>query len=216
MSTAGTAPALVLQHGEIGPPGLLADWAHERGIELDIHRSERGDPYPEHEGRSFIASLGSWRSPAEVEVPEVAAELDFIARAVDAEVPVLGLCYGAQILAVVLGGEVGPARRPELGWCRIDSLRPDLVPDGPWLQWHYDGFTVPTGGELLASSAAGAQAFLHGSHLGVQFHPESTIEIVRLWARAETARLAELGIEDGEALLESGRSYAQKAAAGSI
>jgi GMP synthase-like glutamine amidotransferase len=103
------------------------------------------------------------------------------------------------------------APQPELGWHTVDSLAPDVVPPGPWLQWHYDRFTVPPGAELLATSAAGPQAFIHGRHLGVQFHPESTIEIVRSWARSDQDRVRALGIGDGGALLERGRRHATAA-----
>ena len=54
-------------------------------------------------------------------------------------------------------------------------------------------------------------AFIHGRHLGVQFHPESTIEIVRSWARSDRDRVRALGIGDGEALLERGRRHATAA-----
>jgi GMP synthase-like glutamine amidotransferase len=129
------------------------------------------------------------------------------------DIPMLGLCFGGQMLAAVLGGAIDRAPEPELGWHAIDSANPDVVPAGPWLMWHYDRFAVPGGAETLATSAIGPQAFAHGRHLGVQFHPESTIEIVANWARADRERLAAHGIEDGEALLERGRRHADAAAA---
>lgn len=67
------------------------------------------------------------------------------------------------------------------------------------------------GAQELARSPRAPQAFRHGPHLGVQFHPESTIEIVQGWARLDQERLALHGIDDGEALVESGRSHAEAA-----
>ena len=198
--------ALVLQHGDWGPPGLLADWAAARGVPLDIHRADRGEPLPELNGQAFVASLGSPHNP-DTPAPEVKAELAFIDRAVDRGIPVLGLCFGGQVLAKVLGGEIERAPQPELGWHAIDSSAPDVVPEGPWLQWHFDRFTVPPGATELARSEHAVQAFAHGPHLGVQFHPESTIEIVRSWAWADRGR-----VSDGEALLERGRHHAEPAA----
>ena len=203
--------ALVLQHGDWGPPGLLSDWAAARGIPLDIHRADHGEPLPELNGQAFVASLGSPHNPDSA-VPEVAAELRFIDRAVDRGIPVLGLCFGGQMLAKVLGGEIERAPRPELGWHAIDSSAPDIVPEGPWLQWHFDRFTLPPGATELARSEHAVQAFTHGPHLGVQFHPESTIEIVRSWAWTDRGRISALGIDDGEALLERGRHHAEPAA----
>ena len=203
--------ALVLQHGDKGPPGVLGDWAAARGIELEIHHAQRGAPLPALNGQAFIASLGSPHNPADVHIPEVAAELAYVEQAIARDIPVLGLCFGGQMLAKALGGEIEKAPHPELGWHAIDSAAPEIVPPGPWLQWHFDRFTVPAGAELLATSAAGPQAFTHGRHLGVQFHPESTIEIVRSWARSDDERVRALGIGDGEALLERGRRHATAA-----
>jgi GMP synthase-like glutamine amidotransferase len=203
--------ALILQHGVKGPPGVLGDWAAARGIELEIHHAHRGEPLPTLNGQAFVASLGSPHNPADLHVPEVAAELAYVEQAIARDIPVLGLCFGGQMLAKALGGEIEKAPQPEVGWHTVDSLAPDVVPSGPWLQWHYDRFTVPPGAELLATSAAGPQAFTYGRHLGVQFHPESTIEIVRLWARSDQDRVRALGIHDGEALLERGRPHAAAA-----
>lgn len=204
--------ALVLQHGDWGPPGLLGEWAAARGLPLEIHRADLGEPLPALDGQAFVVSLGSPHNPADTHVPEVAAELRFVESAVERGVPVLGLCFGGQVLAKVLGGEIERAPRPELGWHTISSSAPDLVPEGPWLQWHFDRFTLPPGADELARSAVAVQAFTHGRHLGVQFHPESTIEIVSSWARSDRERLEALGIDDGEALLVRGRHHADAAA----
>lgn len=203
--------ALILQHGELGPPAILAEWCAARGISIEVHRSQSRAPLPELNGQAFVASLGSQHNPDEEHVEEVAAELAFIAEATRRDVPVLGLCFGGQMLAKVLGGRMERAPAPELGWYTIETADSALVPAGPWLQWHFHAFTLPPGAEQLAVSDAGVQAFAHGPHLGLQFHPESTIEIVRRWARADRERLRTLGISDSEALLERGRRHAKEA-----
>jgi GMP synthase-like glutamine amidotransferase len=205
--------ALVLQHGDWGPPGVLGEWAAARGIEVAVHRADLAEPLPELNGQLFVASLGAPQNPNDTHVPEVAAELDFLERAVELEIPILGLCFGGQMLASILGSTITRAAEPELGWCMVSSTAPELVAEGPWLQWHYDAFTLPPGAEQLAHSRVGVQAFAHGRHLGVQFHPESTIEIVGVWARMDQENLSALGIDDGETLLESGRRHAAQAAA---
>jgi GMP synthase-like glutamine amidotransferase len=205
--------ALILQHGDWGPPGLLADWAHARGVPVRVHRVDRGEPYPELDGHAFVASLGSKWSPADTDVPDVRLELEFVDRVVARGIPVLGLCYGGQVLAKVLGAEIEHAPEPELGWHSFRSSAPDVISEGPWLTWHYERFTLPPGAEQLATSPICVQAFRHGRHLGVQFHPESTMEIVRGWARLDHERLASLGIEDGETLIDQGRGHAHAASA---
>jgi GMP synthase-like glutamine amidotransferase len=102
---------------------------------------------------------------------------------------------------------------PELGWREIRTDDPDLVPPGPWLEWHYERFTTPPGATELARTTEASQAFRLGPHLGVQFHPEATVDIVADWARADAARLAALGIDDGAALLTASRERREAAQA---
>ena len=199
--------ALVLQHGDWGPPGLLGEWAQARGIDYDVHRVDLDpDTIPALDGHSFVAVLGSDHNPNDRDVPSVAAELEYVDEAVRREVPVLGLCYGGQLLAATLGAVIERAPEPELGWVRIETGDPDLVPPGPWLQWHYDRFTLPPGARELARSPRALQAFTHGPHLGVQFHPESTMDIVKGWARLDVDR-----VPGGEALVDAGARHAQAA-----
>ncbi|HTW11494.1 MAG TPA: type 1 glutamine amidotransferase [Solirubrobacteraceae bacterium] len=206
-------PALILQHGTTGPPGLLGEWAAARDIPVEVHHTENGDPWPKVDGRAFVACLGSKHSPSDRDVPVVAQTIDLISSAVRQDVPVLGLCYGGQVLADVLGAKIEPSPEPEIGWYEIETDAPDLVPAGPWLEWHYQRFTLPPGATGLAYSPRGLQAFVSGPHLGTQFHPESTIEIVRNWARSDREKLERLGIQDGEARLEAGRRHAENARA---
>jgi GMP synthase-like glutamine amidotransferase len=194
---------LIRQHLESAPAGTLAEWLDERGLAYEIDRSWLGAPLPDPEDYAFVASLGHDHGARDTHVPAVAAERELIARAVERDVPVLGLCYGGQVLAAVLGALVGPAPVPELGWREIGTDDPELIPPGPWLEWHYERFTAPPGATELARTPEASQAFVLGPHLGVQFHPEATVDIVAGWAAADAERLATLGIEDGAALLTS-------------
>jgi GMP synthase-like glutamine amidotransferase len=195
--------ALIRQHAETGPPGLLADWLRARGIPFEVDRSWVGGPLPDPERYGFVASLGSKHSPLDAHEPVVAAELELIDRAIARNVPVLGLCFGGQVLATVLGGRVERAPTPELGWRTIETDDPDAVPDGPWLEWHYERFTTPPDAVEVARTADASQAFRIGPHLGVQFHPESTVDIVARWARLDADRLAAHAIADGVDLLRA-------------
>jgi GMP synthase-like glutamine amidotransferase len=208
-------PVLIRQHVESAPPGLLAAWLDARDLRYDVDRSWLGAPLPDPIGYAFVVSLGHDRGAGDTHDPAVAAERELLALAVAGEVPVLGLCYGGQVLAAVLGAKVGPAPVPELGWREIETDDPNLVPGGPWLEWHYERFCTPPGATELARTADAPQAFRLGPHLGVQFHPEATVDIVAGWARADEAQLAALGIDDGAALLTAarGRQEAAEAAA---
>jgi GMP synthase-like glutamine amidotransferase len=195
-------PVLIRRHGMSAPPGLLGEWCAERGIDYYVSHSWHNGSLPDPRDYALIASLGSKLNPRDMHEPVVIAELELMRQAIDADVPVLGLCFGGQMLSAALGGETVRAEHPELGWTTIESDDPELVPEGPWLEWHFDRFTVPDGATVIARNKHCTQAFVHGPHLGTQFHPESTIEIVAGWARNDAERLRSLGIEDGESRLD--------------
>jgi GMP synthase-like glutamine amidotransferase len=198
-------PVLIRRHGMNAPPALLGEWCAERGITYVVSHSWHGGPggrVPDPRDYAFIASLGSKLNPRDTHEPVVVEELQLMRDAIAADVPVLGLCFGGQMLSAALGGETVRAEAPELGWVTIESDDEDLVPTGPWLEWHFDRFTVPDGATVIARNAHCTQAFVHGPHLGTQFHPESTIEVVAGWARNDAERLRSLGIEDGESRLD--------------
>ena len=211
----GVKPALIRQHEEMAPPGLLVEWLRERGIPFEVHPSWLGAATPDFTNYSFVASLGSPYGPNDTHERAVVEELRLIEAAVEGELPVLGLCFGGEALSAVLGGSVERAPVPELGWREIETDDPVAVPAGPWLEWHYERFTTPPGAAELARTADAVQAFRFGVHLGLQFHPESTVEIVSYWASSDAVRLAELGIADGAALVAASpeREDAARAAA---
>jgi GMP synthase-like glutamine amidotransferase len=178
-------PVLIRQHVESAPPGLLAEWLDERGIPFEIDRSWLGNALPDPTAYAFVVSLGHDAAAYETHLPAVAAELELLRSAIAADVPVLGLCFGGQALAAALGATVERAPTAELGWREIVTDDPVLVPAGPWLEWHYDRFCTPPGAVEVARSADAPQAFRTGPHLGVQFHPEATVEIVTDWAQSD-------------------------------
>src|SRR5215203_6084905 len=178
-------PVLIRQHVGSAPPGLLGEWLEAREIAYELDRTWIEPSVPDPERYAFIASLGHDRMAGDLHDPGVAAERELLTRAVERDVPVLGLCYGGQVLAAVLGAEVGPAPVPELGWRVVESDDASLVPEGPWLEWHYERFCTPPGATELARTDDAPQAFRYGPHVGVQFHPEATVEIVEGWARAD-------------------------------
>jgi GMP synthase-like glutamine amidotransferase len=193
----------VLQHGPHGPPGVFGEWLDSRGVPHVVHEAWHAPLPPDPADFAFVASLGSEHSAAAEDPAWVALEVDLLRRAIDAGVPVLGLCFGGQALAVALGADVRDADVPEVGWMQIETEEPDLVPSGPWLNFHFEVFDVPPGAREVARSAAAPQAFTLGPHLGTQFHPEVTPEIVDVWAQLEQ-RLPRAGVTREE-LYEQGR-----------
>jgi GMP synthase-like glutamine amidotransferase len=179
-----SARGLILQHGPAGPPDILGEWLRERGIEYEVHHAWEAPP-PPVEGRPFVASLGSPDSAGDGGPPWVRHEIETMRRAVEADVPVLGLCFGGQTLALALGGGLEPAREPEIGWLGVES-EDESVPPGPWAQYHYEVIRLPPGARELARTPAGPAAFRAGPHTGTQFHPEVTPERMSTWIRMAT------------------------------
>ncbi len=173
--------ALVIEHEPDIPGGLIDEWLAARGAAADLHRIATDDRDPDPGMYDLIVTLGSEAAAFDDTVPWLARELRLLREAFDADVPVLGICFGGQSLARALGGQALRAERSEIGWIAIESSDPSLVPAGPWLQWHHDTFTPPAGASVLAHSPAGPQAYTIGRSLGVQFHPEVTSEIVAGW-----------------------------------
>jgi GMP synthase-like glutamine amidotransferase len=194
--------AVVLQTQLDAPPGLLAEWAARRGIALDVARVDLDEPLPDPHERDFAVALGSGATATGGGPPWVQREIEWLRAADAAGLPVLGICFGAQVLAAALGGCVHRLERPELGWVTIDTADADHLPAGPWLAWHEDGFTLPPLAYELAANAFGVQAFCLGRHLAVQFHPEVTPAIVGDWAASDHGDLGRAGTS--RAALEAG------------
>ena len=174
---------IVLQTQADAPPGLLSEWAERRGLALDVVRVDLAPELPDPRGYAFASVLGSTLSVVRPAEQWIARLLEWLRAADAAGVPVLGICFGAQALAAALGGRAFRLPAPEIGWIEVETDDESLVPAGPWIAWHEDGFEPPPLARELARNAYGSQAFCHRGHLAVQFHPEATREIVADWNR---------------------------------
>ena len=199
--TATPMRALILQHEEPTPPGLVTEWLGRHGASVETFRIDVHDREVDPTRYDLIVSLGSEFAAFDDTKPFVPREASLLRRAVGAEVPVLGLCFGGQMLARVLGGEVYRSSDSEIGWLRVKSTDPEMVPEGPWFQWHFDTFALPPGATLMAETDVGPQAFVMGRSLGLQFHPEVTTDIMTDWVREYRHELDADGV-DPDALLE--------------
>jgi GMP synthase-like glutamine amidotransferase len=193
--------ALILQHEEPTPPGHVTEWLEGHGAEMDVFRIDLDEPKADPEDYDLIVSLGSEFAAYDDSHRFVTTEAELMRRAVDANMPILGLCFGGQMLARVLGGEVYRGSESEIGWLPVRTREPELVPAGPWFQWHFDVITAPPDATVVAETGLGTQAFVAGRSLGLQFHPEVTPEIMDEWVRAYRHELDAEGI-DPDALLE--------------
>lgn len=193
-------PVLVILHQEQSTPGHVGRLLVGAGHALDIRRPRYGEPLPvtlaEHAGTVIFGGPMSANDADDY----VKREIDLVALALREEAPFLGICLGAQMMAVCLGAKVAPDTdgHVEMGYYGIAPTDEANAMGGPWpsrvYQWHSEGFGLPTGSVPLAG-ANGAfpnQAFRFGrAAVGLQFHPEITYAMAARWSGRNETKLPE-------------------------
>ena len=205
-------PGHILQLQDSCPPALLGDWLTANGFSFEVQRVwESGTDATRLSGGRppFLAVLGSSQSVRDARPDWIPKVLETVRSAVLEKVPVLGICFGSQALAVALGGTVSRMPCPEIYWGRISACGP--LPSGPWIVWHHDAFAVPPGARRLGWSSCAPLAFSQGPHLGIQFHAEATAVGVECWIQEERDALKRQGV-DPAALQSEGRRLEVEAA----
>jgi GMP synthase (glutamine-hydrolysing) len=203
---------LALVHQDSAPPGTFGRLTTDRGHELDVRSLApgAGEP-PPHDGAGRYAAVmifgGSMQVDQDDDHPWLRDERALVRELLDREVPTLGVCLGAQMVAQTAGARVGPAAIPEIGWHPV-ALTADGVADAVLggaperfaaYQGHSYGFDLPPGATALARGRGDAlQAYRIGdSGWGIQFHPEISADSVSSWIRKH----ADQGDIDDEAAL---------------
>lgn len=183
---------LALQHVPVNPPGLVGQVLMEYGIAVQIiHVTRQIIPDP-HGFDAVIAFGGTQHIYDEKSYPFSLHEDRTIKEVIERDIPFLGICYGSQLLAHALQGQVSRMPRIKIGFVKIafteegkrDPLYAGLPGYQQAFQWHDDHFQVPTGGVLLATSdqTSENQAFRYGSNAyGLQYHIELTPEMMGYW-----------------------------------
>lgn len=199
-------------------PGFVGERFTELGWALVTSYREDGVPRTPPSGTDVLLLLGSeWSVAAPHDPAALEAECALVRSSVSTGVPVLGLCYGAQVLAAAYGGRVRRADRPEVGLVAVETTDPELVPGGPWSAFHTDVIDPPETAEVVARNGCGVQAFRMPGALGVQFHPEVRAEVLDGWSSRLPAMLHAAGV-DRVALHDEARRQEQRSrsAAGSL
>lgn len=191
------APKVLFLYNEhLATEALLGEAFTDQGFDVDVFEvvpAERVDDpavdvtFPDPAGYDVIVPLGA-RWPVYDDALRrswVGDETQLVRDAADAGVALLGVCFGGQLLAQAFGGSVTRSSDPEIGWYDVTSDQPDLIPGGPWFQWHFDRWTLPPGATEIARTANASQAFVLGRALGLQFHPEVDSGLLELWLETD-------------------------------
>jgi GMP synthase-like glutamine amidotransferase len=185
--------ALFIQHDHVSPTGPVAERLRYHGYEtiekqvVPVEKFKTPNDvtfeFPNLDDYDLIvpmgapwgawddACIGNWLQP----------ELDWVREAVTSGKPVLGICFGGQLVARAMGGSVAKGPQCEIGWKTIWSDRPEIVSNGPWFQFHYDRWVVPPGAVEIARNPIASQAFIINRTLALQFHPEIDAAALEGW-----------------------------------
>lgn len=204
--------ALVIQHDHVSPTGPVGRRLEHHGFEITeflvVPKESFKSPnvtvdFPNPDDFDLVVFLGApwgawddgcignWLTP----------EIEMCRDLVTANKPVLGICFGGQLMARALGGTVAPGQHPEIGWTYIWSDDHDLLSNGPWFQFHYDRFTVPPGAKEIARNPVAPQAFTINRSMGVQFHPELDSAALKGWLDEGGWPSVEKDHQDGQIML---------------
>ena len=198
---------LVLRHHEEDHPGLIGEAFAAEGFELDVVMMNESTPTPSVEGYDALLILGSSSAVYDHEVEKAwfGRELGVIGQAGALDVPILGICFGAQALCLFHGGDVSRSKQPEIGWYDIEPVEGVDLEVGPWFEFHFDAMTLPEGAQLWATSPSAVQAFSCGRNVGVQFHPEIDDQQLRDWLESAAESARDFGHDIEELLAETAR-----------
>lgn len=196
--------ATVIRHVAFEDLGTLAIALDQHHYQITTVEAGRDpiSPMTAHQPDLLIVLGGPIGAYEEADYPFLADELRLLESRFQADLPVLGICLGAQLMARALGAAVYPSGSKELGWAPVtlsaaghQSALKALDPGKTEvLHWHGDTFDLPPGATLLASTALCLnQAFSWGENsLGLQFHPEVTAAGLERWWIGHAVEIAEI------------------------
>jgi GMP synthase (glutamine-hydrolysing) len=186
------ARVLAIFHHVDSGPGVFAEALRQGGAEVDEWLIPEGGAPPRspRDYSAVIALGGTMHADQDQAHPWLERERELLGELVQAEVPVLGVCLGAQLLAQATGGNASRAARPEIGWYEVevsdegagDPIVGPLAPRFQAFGWHSYQVALPDGAVLVASNEACIQAFRVGDLAwGIQFHSEVTHRDLIAW-----------------------------------
>jgi GMP synthase (glutamine-hydrolysing) len=191
---------LVLQHVAHELLGTLNPLLKRAGFRLRyVNFARYPEAQPSLDGYHGLVVLGGPMSVNDTDrLPHLITEMKLIETAMSRNLPVLGICLGAQLIAKTLGAAVYPNKEKEIGWYDVsptdkaesDPLLAEFQRTEKIFQWHGDTFDIPKSTIHLAfSSLCDNQAFRYGANVyGLQFHLEVDEPMIHRWLRVAENR----------------------------
>ncbi|MCP4309258.1 MAG: type 1 glutamine amidotransferase [bacterium] len=181
-------PIAILEHSAAAPAGHLTDAITAAELDSVVIRLHEGDALPDLDHVAAVVSLGGIMGAYdEDEYDFLAPEKELLRQAVAADIPVLGICLGCQMLADALGGSAFPADGIEAEFAALE-IAADAVDDPilatlaePVVSIHGDTWEPPPGSAVVVTSSRFPHAFRIGSAVAIQSHPEVSAAVVAGW-----------------------------------
>ncbi len=191
-------PIRIFRHLVCHQPGYLGEFLTRRGIPWQLVCIDQDHPIPQQtDDVSALVFMGAAVSLND-DLPWFEDELGLIRKAFEQDLPVLGVCFGAQLMSKCLDGVISRGETMEIGWHPVeqtaedpDSWIPGLPRTFDVFHWHADTFTLPPHSrQVLKSRCFSHQGFVLGDHIGLQFHLEMTREMIENWIGRYSGDLA--------------------------
>lgn len=208
----------VFQHVPHEGPAAIGDWAQARGHSITTTHLYAGDPPPSLDEFEMLVVMGGPMNIYEYRNhPWLKPERQFLEKALSARKKMVGACLGSQLIADALGSRVTQNAKMEVGWhpVRFSSEARKRFPALPEsqlaLHWHGDTFELPRGAMRLATSdACGEQGYWFADHvLGLQFHPEITPELLKIWCEVDAPNTGEFTQDVAQILSQPPESFSR-------
>ncbi|SAK82371.1 GMP synthase [glutamine-hydrolyzing] [Caballeronia hypogeia] len=170
----------IIQHAPASGPGLIASFIESKGWNWRAVTPDEIDEQGLVEKSDAFVSLGAAAHVYETQIDWVVRERRLMRQLLQDKVPVFGVCFGAQLIAIEGGGNVVPTGGRFEAWTANDTVAVETW-RGEWMRFHGDSISVRPGVEVLASENGIIQGIRDGNAVGAQFHPEVNSTVLRAW-----------------------------------
>jgi GMP synthase-like glutamine amidotransferase len=193
-------PIAILEYDPDNGPAYFAEYLRGEKIPFEHIRIDQGEAVPQSIAPFSGLCLMGGSPSVNDDLPWIGEVLALTRDAIANDVPVIGHCFGGQLLAKAFGGVVTASPEPEIGWGNCEVEHSELarewfgkVREFPAFQWHFESFSIPENAiRILSGKNCANQAFVLGPHIGLQPHIEVDEKVIRLWANKDRAMLKKL------------------------